>query len=211
MNLKFARCLAVLVFLTGTVAAAEDPSAPAPLPAATGGLQVATFAGGCFWCMEPPFDQLSGVVATTSGYVGGDRENPTYDQVSNEETGHAEAVQILFDPAVVPYAKLLEVFWHNIDPTALDFQFCDIGPQYRSEIFYHDEAQRQAALASREALHHDKPFAGAVVTRISRAGTFYPAENYHQDYYKKNPVRYKFYHYNCGRDARLKELWGDAP
>ena len=201
--------LAVLLgFVTFAASAADDPKAPAALPAPTAHQQVATFAGGCFWCMEPPFDGLPGVIATTSGYTGGTRENPTYEQVSYEETGHAEAVQVLFDPAQISYERLLEVFWRNIDPTALDYQFCDAGHQYRSEIFYHGDAQRIAALASRDALTRNKPFAGAIVTQISKAGTFYPAENYHQDYYRKNPVRYKLYRYQCGRDQRLEELWG---
>lgn len=193
-----------------TEGAAEDPKAPAPLPVPSAQQQVAIFAGGCFWCMEPPFDQLPGVLATTSGYTGGKLANPTYEQVSYDETGHAEAVQVLFDPAQVSYEKLLEVFWHNIDPTAFDAQFCDLGHQYRSEIFYQNEAQHAAAVASRDALVKAKPFAGAIVTRLSPAGAFYPAENYHQDYSKKNPVRYKFYRYNCGRDQRLQELWGKS-
>jgi peptide-methionine (S)-S-oxide reductase len=204
----WAYCGFLLCFGATGSFAADGPKAPAPLPAPAAGQQVATFAGGCFWCMEPPFDHVPGVLATTSGYIGGKVENPTYEQVSYEDTGHAEAVQVLFDPARVSYEDLLEVYWRNIDPTTLDAQFCDAGHQYRSEIFYHDDAQRRAALASRDKLLKDKPFAGAIVTRIAAAGTFYPAENYHQDYYKKNPVRYKFYRYNCGRDQRLQELWG---
>ena len=213
MNLK-RRTLLVLCCVLGAIrpglAADADDTAPAPLPRPSDGQAVATFAGGCFWCMESPFDDLPGVIATTSGYIGGRVENPTYEQVSYEDTGHAEAVQVLFDPAKVSYERLLEVFWHNIDPTALDAQFCDVGHQYRSEIFYHDEAQKLAAQASRTALEKDKPFPGAIVTRISAAGPFYPAENYHQDYYKKNPVRYQFYRSRCGRDGRLKELWGSS-
>lgn len=188
--------------------AEADDKAPAVLPVPATGQQVATFAGGCFWCMESPFDELPGVIATTSGYTGGKVANPTYEQVSYDDTGHAEAVQVLFDPARISYERLLDVFWHNIDPVALDAQFCDVGHQYRSEIFYHDEAQKAAALASRQALEADKPFPGAIVTRISAAGPFYPAENYHQDYYQKNPVRYHFYRSRCGRDERLKTLWG---
>ena len=211
MNLK-RRTLLVLCCVLGAIhpgfAAEPDEKAPAALPTPSGDQAVATFAGGCFWCMESPFDDLPGVIATTSGYTGGRVENPSYEQVSYEDTGHAEAVQVLFDPARISYERLLEVFWHNIDPTALDAQFCDVGHQYRSEIFYHDEAQKSAAQASRAALEKDKPFPGAIVTRISAAGPFYPAENYHQDYYKKNPVRYHFYRSRCGRDARLKELWG---
>jgi peptide-methionine (S)-S-oxide reductase len=211
MLARVSATLGILLSLSSAIlAAAESPKAPAPLPTRTAGQQIAVFAGGCFWCMEPPFDALPGVLATTSGYTGGKVANPTYEQVSYDETGHAEAVQILFDPAQISYEKLLEVFWHNIDPTAFDAQFCDLGHQYRSEIFYQDEAQHAAATASRDALVKAKPFAGAIVTRLSQAGTFYPAENYHQDYYKKNPVRYKFYRYNCGRDQRLQELWGTS-
>ncbi len=170
---------------------------------------IATFAGGCFWCMEPPFDKIDGVFATTSGYLGGQKDNPTYKEVSAGRTGHTEAVQIRFDPARVSYEKLLDVFWHNIDPTVKDRQFCDWGSQYRTGIFFHDEEQHQAALRSLESLNENKPFAEPIVTEITIAGTFYPAEEYHQDFYKKNPVRYKSYRLGCGRDRRLKELWGD--
>ena len=173
------------------------------------GHALATFAGGCFWCMEPPYDKLPGVTATISGYSGGRTVNPTYEQVSAGITGHAEVVQVVYDPKVVSYEKLLEVFWVNIDPTVKDRQFCDGGNQYRTAIFYHDDAQRKAAEASRAALEKSKPFKEPIVTPIEMAGAFYPAEDYHQDYYKKNPVRYNFYRNGCGRDARLKQLWGD--
>ncbi len=169
----------------------------------------ATFAGGCFWCMEPPFDALPGVISTTSGYIGGRTIKPTYEQVSSGGTGHAEAVQVVYDPAKVTYEKLLEAFWVNIDPTVRDRQFCDSGSQYRTGIFYHNDAQRKAAEASRAALEKSKPFKEPIVTPVEMAGVFYPAEDYHQDYYLKNPVRYKFYRNGCGRDARLRELWGD--
>jgi len=168
----------------------------------------ATFAGGCFWCMEPPFDKLDGVVSTTSGYSGGAEKNPTYKQVSHGNTGHAEVVQVVYDPEKISYAELLDVFWHNIDPTRVDGQFCDFGNHYRSEIFYHDAEQKQLAEQSRAALVELKPFDKPVLTRITQATEFYPAEDYHQDYYTKNPVRYKFYRYGCGRDSRLEELWG---
>lgn len=171
-------------------------------------LAKATFAGGCFWCMEPPFDQLDGVVSTTSGYIGGNTRNPTYEAVSAGGTGHAEAVQIRYDPTRISYARLLEVFWRNIDPTARNRQFCDVGDQYRSAIFYHDAEQRRVAEASLQALAKSKPFSAPIVTEIVAAGAFTPAEAYHQDYYLKNPVRYKFYRYRCGRDQRLEELWG---
>ena len=171
---------------------------------------VATFAGGCFWCMEPPYDKLPGVVATISGYTGGRTVNPSYEQVSSGSTGHAESVTVVYDPKKVTYEKLLEVFWHNVDPTVKDQQFCDHGSQYRTAIFYHDEAQRKAAEASKAAIEKSKPFKEPVVTQIVMAGPFYPAEDYHQDFYMKNPVRYQLYRSGCGRDARLKQLWGDA-
>ncbi len=169
----------------------------------------ATFAGGCFWCMEPPFDKLDGVISTTSGYTAGQKLNPTYEEVSAGRTGHAEAVQIVYDPKKVSYEKLLEVFWHNVDPTIKDAQFCDHGNQYRTGIFVHDEQQKLAAEKSKAELDKSKPFKAALVTEITSATQFYPAEDYHQDYYMKNPIRYKFYRNGCGRDARLKELWGD--
>ena len=170
--------------------------------------ELATFAGGCFWCMEPPFDKLDGVISTTSGYTGGHQDNPTYKQVSAGNTGHAEAIQIEYDPTKVSYEKLLSVFWKNIDPTTADRQFCDHGSQYRPGIFYHDEVQKHAAEKSLQALQENKPFDEPIVTEITAASTFYPAEDYHQDYYQKNPLRYKYYRYACGRDQRLEKLWG---
>lgn len=175
--------------------------------AMTGKTATATFAGGCFWCMEPPYDKLEGVISTTSGYTGGHKENPTYEEVSSGSTGHAEAVQIVYDPSKISYAQLLEVFWKNIDPTAKDAQFCDHGNQYRSAIFYHDDEQRRLAEESKEALIKSKKFPN-VHTEIVALSKFYPAEDYHQDYYQKNPIRYKFYRFSCGRDNRLRELWG---
>ena len=168
----------------------------------------ATFAGGCFWCMEEAFDKVPGVIATVSGYMGGHVKNPTYEQVSTARTGHAEVVQVEYDPAKVSYARLLEVFWRNIDPTQKNAQFCDHGSQYRSGIFHHDEEQKRLAEASRMALQKSKPFKGEIVTEIEKASEFYSAEGYHQDYYQKNPARYKFYKSGCGREARLKQLWG---
>ena len=185
---------------------AASMAAPVTIPA---GHAVATFAGGCFWCMEPPYDKLPGVAATISGYMGGRKLNPTYGEVSSGTTGHAEVVQVVYDPKKVSYEKLLEVFWVNVDPTVKDRQFCDSGSQYRTAIFYHDDAQRKAADASKAALEKSKPFKEPIVTPIEMAGEFYPAEDYHQDYYKKNPVRYQFYRNGCGRDARLRQLWGD--
>lgn len=169
---------------------------------------LATFAGGCFWCMEAPFDRLEGVLETTAGYAGGPERNPSYQQVAGGRTGHAEVVQVRFDPTRVDYATLLRVFWRNIDPLASDRQFCDVGRQYRSAIFYHDEAQRLAAEAS--LAETETRFGVAVATRIEAVGdTFHAAEDYHQDYYLKNPLRYRYYRYNCGRDRRLQQLWGD--
>ena len=170
----------------------------------------ATFAGGCFWCMEHPFDTLDGVVSTTSGYTGGHKVDPTYSEVSTGSTGHAEAVQIIYDPQKVTYQKLLEVYWKNTDPTISDAQFCDHGNQYRPEIFYHSEEQKQLAEASKKEIEKMKTFSQTIVTRITKASTFYPAEDYHQNYYQTNPIRYKFYRLACGRDARLAELWGKA-
>ena len=172
-------------------------------------LEKATFAGGCFWCMEAPFDKLGGVVSVTAGYTGGSVRNPTYEQVSAGSTGHAEAVQIVYDPARISYSKLLSVFWVNIDPTVRNRQFCDIGNQYRSGIFYHSADQQRAALQSKAGLERTKTFKEPIVTEIVAATEFYPAEEYHQHYYKKNPLRYKYYRNGCGRDRRLKELWGN--
>ncbi len=193
----------LVLALALAVAGGARGAAPAPLAKAT-------FAGGCFWCVEPPFDALDGVVSTTAGYTGGATENPTYDDVSNGSTGHAEAVEVVYDPAKVSYEKLLDVFWHNVDPTARDRQFCDTGRQYRSAIFYHDDTQRRLAEASQAALERAGNLPGPIVTEIVAAGRFWPAEEYHQDYYKKNPIRYRYYRYGCGRDARLRELWGAA-
>lgn len=166
----------------------------------------ATFAGGCFWCMEPPFDAIDWVISTTSGYTGGQVKNPTYEQVSAGGTGHAEAVEVLYDPAKVSYGKLLEIFWRNIDPLAVNRQFCDGGNQYRTAIFYHDDGQRRLAEEAKRRLERERGW--RIATEIVAAREFYPAEEYHQDYYRKNPGRYKLYRYNCGRDQRLKELWG---
>jgi peptide-methionine (S)-S-oxide reductase len=173
------------------------------------GYASAIFAGGCFWCMEPPYDKLDGVISTTSGYIGGDVDNPTYQQVSAGYTGHTEALEVLYDPKKVTYQELLDIFWVNIDPTVKDRQFCDGGNQYRTGIFYHDEEEKALAEAHKQKLIDSGRF-NQVVTEITAASTFYPAEEYHQDYYMKNPVRYKYYRYSCGRDNRLEELWGDA-
>lgn len=172
-------------------------------------LELATFAGGCFWCMEAPFDRLPGVLAVAVGYTGGTVKDPTYEQVSAGMTGHAEAVQIRYDSRKISYETLLGVFWRNIDPTVQDRQFCDVGSQYRTAIFYHSPEQRRQAMASKKVLERLKPFSGPIVTEIVPAGEFYRAEEYHQQYYKKNPLRYRYYRASCGRDRRLGELWGN--
>ena len=195
------RSLATLSLLT--LAALASPGGAAERA-------TATFAGGCFWCMEGPFEKLPGVASVTSGYSGGQKKNPTYEEVSAGITGHAEAVQIVYDPEKVTYEQLLEVFWHNIDPVSANGQFCDRGTQYRSAIFYQDEAQKAAALASKAKLEESGVLKKPIVTQIVAFAAFYPAEDYHQDFYKKNPFRYQTYRMGCGRDQRLKELWGDA-
>lgn len=196
--------LTISLLATGPSLSATDEAANAT----NENTAIATFAGGCFWCMEGPFDKLAGVISTTSGYTGGHTKNPTYKQTSSGKTGHTEAVQIVYDPVQVSYEKLLDVFWHNIDPTTPDQQFCDRGNQYRSEIFYHNEEQKHLAEISKTTLNKNKPFSAPIVTQITQAPTFYAAEDYHQDYYKKNPIRYRYYRYGCGRDKRLEQLWG---
>jgi peptide-methionine (S)-S-oxide reductase len=172
------------------------------------GLAKATFAAGCFWCTEEAMDKVPGVISTTSGYMGGSKKNPTYREVSSGATGHTEVVQVVYDPAKVSYERLLEQFWVNHDPTVKDRQFCDAGSQYRPEIFYHDAEQKRLAEASKAKWDKDKPFRQPILTPITATSEFWPAEDYHQDYYKKNPVQYKFYVTGCGRYARLDQLWG---
>ncbi len=213
VRMKFPTNLLVAAAFVATFACTTSSPAgavdkPKPAPAAIAGTAKATFAGGCFWCMEPPFDAIDGVLSTTSGYIGGKQKDPTYKEVSAGYTGHTEAVEIVYDPKKVSYERLLEVFWRNIDPTVKDQQFCDVGSQYRTGVFTHDDTQKAAAEASKATLAKSKPFKANVVTEITAATTFYPAEDYHQDYYLKNPIRYKYYRNGCGRDARLKELWG---
>lgn len=211
MSLRKGSMIALLLsFIAATTVVAGNDSMKKTTETATGKFEKATFAGGCFWCMEAPFDKLPGVVSVTSGYTGGNMKNPTYKQVSAGGTGHAEAVQIVYDPTRIGYSKLLDVFWHNTDPTVADRQFCDVGSQYRPGIFYHSEEQRLLALKSKGSLEKSKPFKELIVTEVTEAGEFYPAEEYHQQYYKKNPIRYRYYRNRCGRDQRLKELWGDA-
>jgi peptide-methionine (S)-S-oxide reductase len=194
---KLAMSLALGLFLPAAIA--QSPAAPSAK---------AIFAGGCFWCVEADFDKVPGVLSTTSGYIGGKVANPSYEQVAGKSTGHAEAVEIVFDPAKVSYGQLLEHFWRTIDPTTKDRQFCDAGTPYRTAIFALDAAQLKAAQDSLAALDKSKPFSEPIVTQIALAGPFYAAESYHQDYYKKNPARYQYYRLSCGRDARLKQLWG---
>jgi peptide-methionine (S)-S-oxide reductase len=172
--------------------------------------ETAIFAGGCFWCEETAFVGVPGVISVTSGYTGGQVKNPTYEQVSAGGTGHAESVEVVFDPTKISYEKLLDVFWHNVDPTQANGQFCDHGNQYRSAIFYTSESQRKAAEQSKQKLEEQPRFKGKIVTQIVAAGPFYRAEEYHQEFYKKNPTRYHEYRLGCGRDARLKQIWGDA-
>ncbi len=205
--LKYALPVFILSLLavTMTISSADETSV-----APGNDTAVATFAGGCFWCMEGPFDKLEGVISTTSGYAGGHTKNPTYKQTSTGKTGHTEAVQIVYDPEQVSYEKLLDVFWHNIDPTTADQQFCDRGSQYRSEIFYHDDEQKQMAEASKATLEINKPFREPILSQVSKASTFNAAEDNHQDYYKKNPIRYRYYRHGCGRDKRLEQLWGES-
>jgi peptide-methionine (S)-S-oxide reductase len=206
MRQRYARALAVLaIALLAPMAVAQQDHSTS----AKDGRAVATFAGGCFWCMEPPYDELDGVTSTISGYTGGTKADPTYQEVSQGGTGHTEAVQITYDPDKLTYEKLLEVFWRNVDPLDAGGQFCDRGDQYRTGIFVHDEEQRRLAEQSKQALEDNQRFEGQpIVTEIEEAGPFFPAEDYHQDYYEKNAIRYKFYRWNCGRDQRLAEVWG---
>jgi peptide-methionine (S)-S-oxide reductase len=202
------------IILLGLMTSGLLAAAPVAHPLIGGGqasnarYEKATFAGGCFWCMEPPFDELPGVISTTSGYTGGQTKNPTYEQVSAGITGHAESVEVMFDPAKITYARLLEVFWKNIDPITANRQFCDSGTQYRSGIYYHTEEQKRLAEASKKALEDSGRFKQPIVTEIVAATPFYRAEEYHQDYYRKNPIRFNYYKYGCGRARRLEELWG---
>jgi len=188
--------LATILCLSGSPAASGDDDTA-----------VATFAGGCFWCVEADFDKVEGVISTTSGYTGGHKKDPTYREVSAGGTGHTEAVRIEYDPDKVSYRELLDVFWVNHDPTTDTRQFCDAGSQYRPAIFYHNAEQKRVAEASKQEIKNNHSF--PVLTEITEAGEFYVAEDYHQNYYEKNPIRYKFYRYGCGRDARLKQLWGE--
>ena len=203
----------IIIFLlvTGWSLAGKVRADKMPMEEVKEGYEKATFAGGCFWCMEPPFDKLDGVISTTSGYTGGQVENPTYRQVSAGGTGHAEAVEILYDPDKVSYRKLLEVFWRQINPTTPDRQFVDVGSQYRSAIFYHNDEQHRLAEETKKEMAESGRFDGPIVTEIVPAGPFWPAEDYHQNYYIKSPLRYKFYRFGSGRDQYLEKVWGKKP
>jgi peptide-methionine (S)-S-oxide reductase len=207
-----AKTAAVLGLALLAVAGSSVPSpAASPAPAPAAGSAKATFAGGCFWCMEGPFDKVPGVVSTTSGYTGGSVPRPSYEMVSSGTTGHAESVEVVYDPKKVSYSQLLDVYWHNVDPTDAGGQFCDRGNQYRTAIFYRGDEERRLAEQSKKDIEASGKLKKPIVTEVVPAGEFYPAEDYHQDYYLKNPVRYRYYRFNCGRDARLKDLWGQAP
>ncbi len=198
------RLLLGLMFVAAFAGAAAAQMAPLPKPGPD--QAVATFAGGCFWCTESDFDHVPGVISTTSGYTGGKLANPTYHQVSDGGTGHAEAVDVIYDPKKVTYEQLLTYYWHHVDPTVKDRQFCDHGNQYRTAIFVHNDEERKLAEESKKKVAAE--LKQPIYTEIVQAGVFYPAEEYHQDFYKKNPTKYKFYRWNCGRDQRLEQLWG---
>ncbi len=198
--------LLLSLIAAAVLAGAASAQSPAPNTGDTPKTAVATFAGGCFWCVESDFDKVKGVISTTSGYTGGHVKNPTYHQVSAGGTGHAESVEIVYDPSKVTYEQLLTYFWHHVDPTVKDRQFCDVGNQYRTAIFVHNEEQRKLAEASKKKVEAELKV--PIYTEIDKAGQFYAAEGYHQDYYKKNPVQYRFYRWNCGRDQRIKQIWG---
>jgi len=200
------RKLTFLLLIFAMFPASQAFSAPVAAPPARA---LATFAGGCFWCEEAVFDGVPGVIHAVSGYTGGHLQNPTYEQVSAGGTGHAESVQVTYDPSKISYEKLLDLFWRNVDPLTSNAQFCDIGSQYRSAIFYHDAEQKRLAEASKAAIEASHRFKQPIVTQIVPATAFYRAEEYHQNYHEKNPVRYHFYKFNCGRDQRLRELWGE--
>jgi peptide-methionine (S)-S-oxide reductase len=206
-SIRFLVPLLALALFAALARADEAIVATKPVPP---GLEKAAFAGGCFWCMQGPYDSLPGVVSTTVGYTGGQKANPSYHEVGAGGTGHLESIEIVFDPKKVSYDKLLDVFWHNVDPTNPYGQFCDNGSSYRTAIFFENDAQRAAAEASKKAIVESGVLKKPVVTEIVKAGVFWKAEEYHQSYYKKNPIRYNFYRSGCGRDARLREIWGDA-
>lgn len=207
MFVKLLRTVALASVMLAPLPALAQQAAPSGAPQ---DLAVATFAGGCFWCMEPPYDKLDGIVSTVSGYMGGKTPNPTYKQVTAGGTGHAEVLQVTYDPKKVNYQKLLDVFWRNIDPYDKNGQFCDKGDSYRSGIFYHNDEQKTLAEASKANIQKTGPLSKPVATEVTAASTFTKAEEYHQDYYQKNPIQYYFYRNGCGRDAKLDQLWGKS-
>jgi peptide-methionine (S)-S-oxide reductase len=207
LNIQMRNMICCGLFLSMLMAGTLVPVCQAADPPS---LAKAAFAGGCFWCMEEAFEKIPGVTSVTSGYMGGRVENPSYEQVSAGGTGHAEAVEVLYDPQKVGYDKLLDAFWRNVDPVTANAQFCDHGSQYRAVIFYETEAEKRLAEESKRTLEQSKRFAQPIVTEVVKASRFFPAEEYHQDFYKKNPIRYKFYKYSCGRAKRLEELWGPS-
>ncbi len=202
------RCWVATVLLIGTVFL--YPASPGPASVRAAEPAKAYFAGGCFWCMEEAFEKVDGVLAAVSGYMGGTTKHPSYEDVSSGRTGHAESVEVQYDPAKVTYSQLLEAFWKNVDPITPNAQFCDHGSQYRAAIFYQGDEQKQLAEASKRAIEQTNRFNRPIVTQLVPASEFFAAEDYHQDFYKKNPIRYKFYKYNCGRAQRLEELWGKS-
>jgi peptide-methionine (S)-S-oxide reductase len=202
--------LRVLVAITAMLLGAGIVRTPGGIGAASSPPAKAYFAGGCFWCMEEAFEKVDGVVAAVSGYMGGTVADPSYEEVSSGRTGHAESVEVQYDPSRITYAQLLEVFWRNVDPVTPNAQFCDHGTQYRAAIYYQNEQEKRFAEESKVAIESSKRFVQPIVIQIAAASKFYPAEEYHQDFYKKNPIRYKFYKYSCGRAQRLEELWGKS-
>lgn len=199
-----------LLFAALTIAGTSGSGLSAENSAGSGRTAKAYFAGGCFWCMEEAFEKVEGVIETVSGYMGGTVKNPSYEEVSSGRTGHAESVEVRYDPARVTYTQLLEAFWRNVDPITPNAQFCDHGSQYRAAIFYQGDEEKRLAEESKRAIEQSKRFAAPIVTQVTSASEFFPAEEYHQDFYKKNPIRYKYYKFSCGRAQRLEALWGKS-
>lgn len=208
MRNKWIISIVLVLALGSALILSSKPASSSKMMAVPTGAATATFAGGCFWCMESSFEKIPGVIQAISGYAGGNKVDPTYEEVSGGGTGHAESVQIIYDPKKISYPRLLQVFWHNVDPTDDGGQFCDRGNQYRSEIFYSNDAEKKMAEDSKAEIEKTKKFSDPIVTKITPLKAFYPAEDYHQDFYKKNPVRYESYRFGCGRDRRLAVLWG---
>jgi peptide-methionine (S)-S-oxide reductase len=204
------RTTGTLLFTVLTIVAGGNFHLPDGHAANSGSTAKAYFAGGCFWCMEEAFEKVDGVIETVSGYMGGTVKNPTYEEVSAGQTGHAESVEVRYDPSKVTYTQLLEAFWRNVDPVTPNAQFCDHGSQYRAVIFYQGEDEKRLAEESKRAIEQSKRFSTPIVTQVTAASEFFQAEEYHQDFYKKNPIRYKYYKFTCGRAQRLESLWGKS-